>query len=57
MAKKKASKSNVASQHPDSKGSNAKRDSSRGQGVAAVGTFSTGQGGSGQFRKKRKGGE
>lgn len=57
VAKKKTGKTSVASQHPDSKGSNIKRDSARGQGAAAVGAFATGQGGSGQFRKKRKGGE
>ena len=54
--KKKAGRSgSVKSQHPDSKGTNPKRDAKRATGQAAI-TFTRGQGTAG-FRKRQKGGD
>ena len=50
--KKTGRAGNVKSQHPDSKGTNPRRDAKRGAGQAAI-TFTKGQGTAG-FRKRRK---
>ena len=58
MAKKKTSRagaSEVKSQHPDTKGTNPKRDAKRGAGQAMV-TIPQGQG-TASFRKRQKGGD
>jgi hypothetical protein len=45
----------VKSQHPDTKGTNVKRDANRATGQGAI-TFTRGQGTAG-FRKRQKGGD
>jgi hypothetical protein len=50
---RKTRKAEIASQHPDSKGINAKRDANRATGAGAV-TMTKGQG-TAKFRKTRSG--